>query len=78
MTIFKIRYKDGKFSTGGMYPHFTECGKGWTSLSKLKQHLTMVRKYKRLPDIYKDCVIVEYVLSTVQTFEIDHFSKGDS
>ena len=37
--VYKIRHKDGTFSTGGMHPYFTSKGKIWHTLGALKNHL---------------------------------------
>ena len=37
--VYKIRHKDGTFSTGGMSPYFTTKGKIWHTLGALKNHL---------------------------------------
>jgi hypothetical protein len=55
VTVYKIRNKQGKYSTGGSYPRFTKAGKVWTSLGALKQHLDLVTT----PRVYKDCELVE-------------------
>lgn len=39
MEAFKIRDKDGKFSTGGLYPRWTTRGRTWGSMRALKLHL---------------------------------------
>lgn len=64
--VYKIRNKEGLFSTGGAYPGFHKEGKSWWNLSNLKSHLRLLESYsKRNPKrkidiIYKDCEIVEY------------------
>jgi hypothetical protein len=39
MEVFKIKDKDGTFSTGGLYPRWTSRGKVWGSQKALKCHL---------------------------------------
>lgn len=41
MKVYKIRNKDGLFSTGTSSPRWTKEGKTWTSLGKLKNHLNL-------------------------------------
>lgn len=40
MEAFKIKNKDGLFSTGGTNPRFTKRGKTWGNLAHLSSHLT--------------------------------------
>jgi len=39
LKVFKIKNKDGKFSTGGYKPNWTSRGKTWGSKASLKNHL---------------------------------------
>lgn len=39
LKAFKIKNKDGKFSTGGCNPNWTSRGKTWGSFASLKSHL---------------------------------------
>jgi len=62
MKIYKIQNKQGLFSNGGSNPKFTKRGKTWGEKRHIKSHLSMMRGYKLL-DIYKDCHVVEYIIS---------------
>lgn len=53
--MFKIRNKEGLFSTGGMSPHFTKTGKVWRILGHVNAHLVWLRG-----KVYTDCDLVEY------------------
>lgn len=43
MKIYKIRNKDGKYSTGGTNPSFSKDGKTWSQRA-LNAHLTLIEK----------------------------------
>ena len=61
MNIYKIRrISDGKFSTGGRAPRWTNRGNTWTCIGHVKAHLTMLRVDQ---DPYEGCEVVEFVLS---------------
>lgn len=63
MTVYyKIRNKDGKFSSGGHPPKFLKGGKVWP-LPQLKSHLRLVQSYGKNFDVYKDCELIAYVES---------------
>lgn len=59
MKIYKIQNKDGEYSCGGMYPHFSKHGKAWTSIGALKNHINQIHRNCK---IYDNCQIVEYVV----------------
>jgi hypothetical protein len=42
MQLYKIINKDGKFSSGGLYPYFRPKGKIWTSKKNLDAHIRML------------------------------------
>lgn len=78
MLCYKIKNKDGLFSTGGKSPKFKKKGKSWSSLGHLKNHLTLVNEYPNFHNIYKDCVVVTYELTEVElagTFPVEFLEK---
>jgi hypothetical protein len=64
MDYFKIRNKDGLYSSGGVSVSFVKVGKIWP-LAQLKAHLTMIAKYQKNLDMYKDCELVRFTESSV-------------
>lgn len=67
---YKIRNKQGLYSSGGMVPHWNSRGKTWASTSGLGGHFAVLREaagYKKLdPEkyiltVYADCVIVPLI-----------------
>lgn len=75
--IFKIRDRvTGNYSNGGMYPGFKGEGKTWSSMAKLKSHLSMFRDHKQsysLPNTYKDAEIVVFNTVEVQSIDVEQF-----
>ena len=71
-TVYKIRNKDGLYSTGGSYPHFTKNGKTWNSKAALNNHINLLIETKswRMPatigDVYDDCELIEIEISQVE------------
>lgn len=69
--VFKIRrLADGKFSTGGCSPKFTDRGKVWRTAGHAKSAVTLARaetfRYRRdRPDPYYGCELVTYRLEKV-------------
>ena len=61
---YKIRNKDGLYSTGGASPTFKSLGKIWT-LPQLKTHLKLIAAYKRSLQIYENCELVLFTPSYV-------------
>jgi hypothetical protein len=53
--VYKIRNKEGLFSTGGMYPSFTTRGKAWGACCDVMNHLSIVNKNR-----YKGCILMEF------------------
>ena len=43
--IFKLRYPNGLFSTGGSRPHGDERGKSWNHVGHIKSHLRQGARY---------------------------------
>jgi len=63
MKIYKIRNKEGKYSTGGFKPRWSREGRVWTKRS-LHLYLNMLKKEVYSSNIswtefYKDCELVE-------------------
>lgn len=68
--FYKIRNSEGYYSSGGFDPKWRKGernGKVWKSLQYLKSHL---RQDKLLYHIYKDCQIVEYIVSEAKTLNM--------
>lgn len=69
MKAFKIKNKDGLFSTGGYTPRWTKRGKTWGSFQAIKLHLRLFcdysrgnyenRVYKWTNNIKEDWVVIE-------------------
>lgn len=66
--IYKIRNKEGLYSTGGTSPRWTKKGKSWSQLNHVRSHITLVKtisgkdKYEIRPDLYpyNNCVLVTF------------------
>lgn len=58
---FKIRRRDGLFSTGGCRPRWTKNGKTWTNLGHLKNHLNITD-----PGVYAGCELVTLEVSVTE------------
>lgn len=70
--LYKIRNKNGLFSSGGERPHFSKSGKTWVGIGPLKNHFNWVEQarnysWKAGRDkpvetlvVYEDCDIVEF------------------
>lgn len=52
---YKIRFPDGKFSTGGMWVRHDKKGKTWKSLAHLKNHLRIAQA-----GVYGNAHVVRY------------------
>ena len=57
--MFKIRFPDGQYSTGGMDPKRSKTGKIWRGVGPFHSHLQQVKVYAGL-SIYKGCVVETY------------------
>jgi len=78
MKVYKIRNREGLFSTGGLTPRWKKVGKTWVALQHVNSHINMVRKeYVRYigrpycSDIvypYIDCAVVEYTVQENATY----------
>lgn len=71
--VYKIRNKDGLYSTGGSSPSFTKNGKVWNSKSALNNHIRMLIDYasswnekSKSIDVYKDCELITIFISKVE------------
>lgn len=62
MDYFKIRNKDGLYSSGGTDVSFVKIGKIWP-LPQLKSHLTIIATGQKNLDMYKDCELIRYTES---------------
>lgn len=59
-TIYKIRRNaDGLFSSGSVYPRFSEKGKTWASRGAVTLHLSQFNDRDKAQH-YRDCVVVAY------------------
>ena len=59
-TIYKIRRNsDGLYSSGGIYPKFTENGKTWTQRGHVTSHLSQLTEFTK-NKVYTNCDVVEY------------------
>lgn len=67
---YKIRNKEGKYSTGGQAPSFNSVGKTWSNTAGLGGHFAVLREaagYRKMkPEdyiaaVYRDCVIVPLI-----------------
>lgn len=74
--VYKIRNKEGLFSSGGTYPKWSKIGKVWASRMALSNHLTLVndggpyeeretrvargKENEQLLKYYNGCSIVVY------------------
>lgn len=66
---FKIqRIDDGKFSSGGRPPRFTNNGKVWQTYGYLTSHLKMLG-FDRMTKNYGDCRLVVFVEQTAGSAE---------
>lgn len=81
MKVFRIRDKNGLYSTGGQSPNFTKGGKTWSNIGHVKSHL---RQFDgRFLEVYAEAeiVCVEYTEKDVESFDIldfmDDLNKQD-
>lgn len=70
MKVFRIRDKNGLYSTGGQSPDFTKGGKTWSNLGHVKSHLRQFIGSSNL-EIYADAeiVCVEYTEKDVEVLD---------
>lgn len=61
--VYKIKNKDGLYSTGGTTPKFVKDGKVWSKLSHLKNHLRSFKPKPRKVKFYNDSYNDEYELT---------------
>jgi len=62
MILYKIRNKDGKYSSGGHPPKWLKTGKVWT-LPSLKAHFSLITTYSKSLSCYQDCELVTFAES---------------
>ena len=70
--MYKLRdIYNGQFSTGGVYPGWSENGVRWATLHQVRAHILFAAKVN--PDIYKQAEVVEIeevVKRVVNSFEV--------
>jgi hypothetical protein len=71
--MFKIRFQDGKFSTGGSHPGSSEYGKIWQKTWHLKAHLNLFTSIG-LFNIYKDATLVN--IATKEEIPLKEYIDG--
>lgn len=59
MKVYRIRDKDGRYSSGGQDPDFTKAGKTWANIGHVKNHIRQFMGRYRISEIYNDAEIVE-------------------
>lgn len=59
MKVYRIRDKDGRYSSGGTDPDFTKAGKTWANIGHVKNHIRQFMGRHRISEIYDDAEIVE-------------------
>lgn len=67
MKVYKIRNKDGLFSTGGMRPTWTKQGKVWQQLGHVHSHIQQLTTGYTPADVYKDADVVEAEITEILT-----------
>lgn len=65
--VYKIRDRDGLFSTGGSYPSFNERGKSWVQRGHLSNHLAQMGKSGRSEYINRGCEVVTFEMVPLET-----------
>ena len=77
MKIYKIKNKEGKFSSGGLYADFVQKGKAWHGLDRKKLHLGVIERegYSKVTEKYKGCEIVEYEMVEKRAIDLVKFYK---
>lgn len=60
-----IVHSDGRRSAGGNPPRFTARGKTWHRRGDLVSHMRNLSRGADVPDIYRDCKVVEILKLTV-------------
>jgi hypothetical protein len=71
MNLYKIKNrKTGLYCTGGSHPQWTAKGKSWNTMGHVKAHLTWIRQWPDLANIYNDADIVELELVERKTMSV--------
>ncbi len=65
-TVYKIRNKQGLYSTGGTYPNFTKGGKTWSTIGSFNNHISLILEAGHVRNPYKDCELVEIEISSFE------------
>lgn len=71
MYVYKIRSKEGTFSTGSATPSFTKKGQSWTSRGHLINHLLRFKKEKTFNKYYSGCEVVRFNLEEDAVVSLD-------
>lgn len=58
-SAYKIMAGNGQFSTGGMYPSFSDTGKAWASRRALNLHLASLGKFGRETYTVANVIVLE-------------------
>jgi hypothetical protein len=66
---YKIKNKDGKYSTGGSSPRFTKNGKTWHQQGHVTNHVTQIVN----PNTYYGCYLVIITPEGVEEKRIEPF-----
>ena len=71
MKVYKIRNKEGLYSTGGLSPRWSSVGKTWVALQHINSHLNMIMKHYQhrnkdginrwITQPYIGCTVIEYI-----------------
>lgn len=67
MKVYKIRNKDGLFSSGGMRPNWVKQGKIWQQLGHVHSHIQQLTSNYTPADVYKDAEVVEAEITEILT-----------
>ena len=82
--VYKIRNKDGKWSSGGADPTFNNVGKTWSRIGDVKRHIreviyhktAMKTKWDKAKNVYRDCDLVYFIESPPDTHSMEGFIGG--
>lgn len=76
MKVYRIRDKNGLYSTGGTSPDFTRGGKTWSNLGHVKSHLRQFSGRNLETYANAEIVCVEYTEKDVESFDVLDFMEG--
>lgn len=83
MVLFKIKNKEGKYSTGGLRPKFSKDGKIWDE-KNLKKHLAQFRIARSVYGYafpYKECTVEHFNVMKFASVDVEkwrRFQEGDT